>query len=222
MPNRVKSTDIEGLSQVVEIKDAVEEESLALLGRFRDVRALRQALVQQEIVRLKTRYGEDHPRVAELTDALKRNSDILPGFEVELEVSKIKVPATAEKDALIHGRITDEKMTAREGLIAALTDKEGKSLGVEDIKADASGYFAFVLKPEIRKALEEKKKEIYLTVSDQAGRVLYRKPDPLKPEEGGEIRESIVLKTGRTAVETDKTKEPEVRKPREAKKRPGR
>jgi len=222
MPNRVKSTDIEGLSQVVEIKDAVEEESLALLGRFRDVRALRQALVQHEIIRLKTRYGEDDPRVAEMTETLKRNADILPGFEIEAELSKIKVAATAEKDVLIHGRLVDEKMMAREGLIAALTDKEGKSLGVEDVAADASGYFAFVLSPEARKSLEEKKKEIYLTISDRAGRVLYRRTNPVKLAEGAEIRESIILETGRATAATSKTKEPEVRKPSETKKRPGR
>ncbi len=222
MSMREKTRDEEGFSQVAEFKNSVEEESLGLLGRFRDARALHHALVQQELVRLKTRLGEDHPRVAEMTETLKRNADILPGFEIEAELSKIKVPATAEKDVLIHGRIMDEKMMAREGLVAALTDKEGKNLGVEDVAADASGYFAFVLSPEAIKTLGEKKKEVYLTVSDRAGRVLYRRTNPVKLAEGGEVRESIILKTGSVTAEPNKAKGPDVRQPRKAKKRPSR
>jgi len=220
MPEDLK-TGFEWLTKIKEGMEAAKNDNQELIKRFEDIRAVHHTFTQFELSRVKMQEGEASPRAVELEDKLSRNLEVVHRLGVEGEVAAIRPPRTADKDALIHGRIVDEKSRGQSGMRVALTDRDGKRIDVGDSEVDASGYFSFVLDPEKIEAITKNNKEIFMTVSNKNGEVLYRRPSPFKPVAGGAIKENVVV-SSRVVPVVEKKPEPVVRptKPIVVRKRP--
>jgi len=212
MPEQ-KKADLEWLASFAEVPQVVNTESLELVGRFQDMRAIYHALTQHEVRRLKDVEGEDSPEVLEREASLSQNLDVMQRLDVEAELMQIQVPKVEAKDALIHGRITDQKSRGQAGLVAVLTDRDGGKVAGGEVEVDSSGYFALVLDPEKIKRILASKKDVYLSVMNRKGVVCYRRPAPLTLKEGETIAEHIVLSPSEIASAIGKARA-EVKKPK--------
>ena len=197
----------EWLTGIVEGVRTVQNLGRELIDQAKSAQNAYHVLGQYEALRLQDARGEDDPAVLQLNERLRLFPSQVQEMGLADELERISVPKTAENDMLVHGRVTDENSRGVVGLTVALTDKEGNRLDVEDVEADASGYFAFVLDPEKIKAVAERKTDVYLTVMNQKGEVCYRRPRTLKVKEGERLLEDVVLTHGDAAAGATETKD---------------
>lgn len=193
MNAEARKNGFDWLKGIADGVDSLEKEQGALLESIREVQSIHSVLIQYEIERLEDLYGQDHLLVMEMQENLGRKSDVLARLGIEAERLTMKPPRTGEKDALIHGRVTDAMARGRGGLFVALTDREGNRLEAGEVETEPSGYYSIVVDPERIGKIVGRNKEICLTVMNRKGEVCYRRPLPSELKEGAEIVEDIVL-----------------------------
>lgn len=173
--------------------ERLDASQLEAFREFRDFQLMGQILFQWEKQRLEKQLGSGHPRVRLLKDRLKQKEAFLSDIEVELEIARIKAPEAAEDSAQVLGRIFDEKNRGIAGLMIVLEDEKWQPIRFAGRPAtDASGYFSFVVDEKLLKKLASLD-GIYLAISTPVGRVVYRKPDPIKLAAGERIVVNVSL-----------------------------
>ena len=67
---------------------------------------LSQNILDQEVDRLSTRLGINHPKVKRMKASIEHNQSIIHDLEVELEIAEIEIPEVPQGGVLVHGRVT--------------------------------------------------------------------------------------------------------------------
>ena len=123
-----------------------DDERAAIFGEFAEVQAINQSLLQREARRLQRRLGADHPRAEAIASRLDRNRDLVRDLGAEAVIARIKVPRVDEKDVLVYGRVTDERLYGIGGLLVSFTDEDGKPLrAFGRAETDVNGAFSLTI-----------------------------------------------------------------------------
>jgi hypothetical protein len=183
---------------------AIKDNRLKGIENFRAIQKGLQPLLENEKRRLIKKYGTDHPRTRKIEAKLKHNINTVHHLDVEIQIAKIKVPKVDEKDLLINGRVTDEKLLGISNFMVYLTDSQKRKItSIKGTKTDTSGYYAFVINPKTAKTISKKK--VYLTIYNEKGKILHQRDKPLEITEGG--RESIYVSLAGAAITPPEKKE---------------
>lgn len=166
------------------------------LGDLRRVQTVSRVLLQNEARRTEQRFGENHPRTRTLRASLEQNLDNIQGIELGLELANIEVAEVAEDQALIHGRVVDERSRGVGGLFVSISDEEGKTLTpLGRAETGASGYYALVVDPDALARVSEAAREgVFLTVRTARDEVVHQEFDSLTIAEGDRKTAGVVLK----------------------------
>lgn len=193
------------------------------LADAQNMRALMQALLQNEELRLTNQEGKDSPRVVSIRERSIYNQVVSRALDSAIQVANIHTPAVQLDGALIHGQVLDDNGLAVAGLKVQVEDASGQSIEeLGSAMTDASGYYSLPLTPE---ALEKYRARAggraTLTVRSAAGNILSQASQPVDVGANTKVfRPMTVNRTGRsvpTAGEGEKVEEPP-----EATKRPTR
>lgn len=174
--------------------DNLRLDGLQRLKLMQDVK--NRALVKEH-QRLAEKLGLEHPRVK--TIAARISYQEMLGKDLEREISKaqIQVPTLAADSWMVHGLVLDKADRGQSGMTVGLYDEKGKwrrELGYSC--TDAHGYFALVYHPEVAIAQHAfESMQLFLHVSDQHAKLLYKDPEPLSPKIG-QIDYRVIHLTG--------------------------
>jgi len=171
--------DIEDILRSIEDTfDTVDDERARGLERVKTIQDTKNESLKRERVRLTKKYGEDHPRVQKIDSRLTYNQSLLKDLAVEIDRSKVEVPAIDGNTWMVHGRVLDKTRAGIAGLTLSLFDEKGKWIREMGYSCtDDRGYFAITYP-----AKEDEKSEaqrLFLTVTDKEHRVLHREKEPL-------------------------------------------
>jgi hypothetical protein len=171
------------------------EERAAMFGEFAEVQTINQFLLQREARRLERRLGADHPRAEALAKRLDRSRDVVRDLSAEAEIARIRVPTVGEKDVLVYGRVTDERLHGVGGLLVSFTDEAGKPQRAHGrSESDVTGAFSLsIAAAERGKAPAETETPLFLGVFSPRGDLLHRTFDPVQLEPGARILVEIRL-----------------------------
>ena len=154
---------------------------LAQLTQLQHARADRLAAAAD---RLKTTLGADHPRV----QALTRATASVRAFEQVLDVEAVRAarrPKVEANEWLVFGRVFDLLGNPAPGLHVRVFDRDRK---YDDLLGDTTTdeYGDFAVKYHERDFAEvgEALSELYVLVSDAAGKVLFSSRDNVRYESG--------------------------------------
>jgi hypothetical protein len=137
--------------------ETVQQQRTDLLGATIDIQVGIGLLAGVEADRLAQKYGEDDARVQLLRDRSDAAAARVDALSVEQEIATVRTPPPSTTGALIQGRVTDMTQRAAGQVTVQLIDEKGKPVaGIEPVKTDAAGYFAFELTPETVKATQSK------------------------------------------------------------------
>ena len=171
--------DIEDiLRSIEETFDTVDNERVRGLERVKTIQDTKNESLARERRRLARKYGEDHPRVQKIDSRLAYNQSFLKDLAVEIDRSKVEVPAIDANTWMVHGRVLDKTRAGIMGLTVSLFDEKGKWIREMGYSCtDERGYFAITYS-----AKEDEKpgaQRLFLTVTDKEHRVLHREREPL-------------------------------------------
>ncbi len=209
-----RRNDDEWLTEILDNVTLAGAEGLEPLQQMREMQAAYRALLQHEAERLRQVHGDDHPLVLEMRNRLGRNLATVETLDVEDQLSRIQVAEPAEKESLVHGRITDESSRGLVGFTVSLTDEAGKDLGVAGAKVDSTGYFSVVVPEEQVTRLGSAKTRVYLTIKNRKGEVCERRLVSQTVGPGVRVSEAIALSRTRQAGKTSDTAGSTPRSPR--------
>lgn len=170
------------------------------LEPFQQIRATQSAyrvLLQHETERLTRLRGEDDPRVLQMRNRLARNLTLVEHFEAEDQRRRTEVRKSSEKEALIHGRITDESARGLVGFSVMVTDEAGKDLGVAEANVDDTGYFAVPITEEQAARLAAENTRVYVAIKNRAGEICERRPISRSVGPGVRVTETVTLSRSR-------------------------
>ncbi len=178
-----------------ELFDDLRDGRLEALGDLDRIQTMTRVLLQNEARRTDERFGKDHPRARSLKTSLEQNLDNIKGIELELELAGIEVAEVSEDQALIHGRVVDERSRGVGGLFVSISDEEGRTLTpFGRVETDAAGYYALVVDPDALARVSEAAREgVFLTVNTRQGEVVHHEFDPLTIAEGDRKTAEVVL-----------------------------
>lgn len=168
----------ECVSHMAEITDRGQMAALALA---RPVLLARRNQLEREQLRLRTRYGEDDPRVAALDASIALANARINEVEVATEILVVDTPQAPEEGGVVFGRVT-EKGVGRSDLVVAAVDGGGKVTG-----------FGCTGPKGVFEAKVPKGEGLRLRVTDKAGAVLWRDSDTFDIDDGARIRREIDL-----------------------------
>lgn len=132
--------------------------------------------------RLRTKLGDDHPRVQRLATRIRYNAGLAEDLAVQIDQSAIDPPPITEKGWMVHGRVMDQKRQGVAGLTIGVFDAEGRWMRqAGHACTDKRGYFAIIHTAE--KSPDEptqRKLDYFLHVIGPDGRFLHKDPNPLQ------------------------------------------
>ena len=132
--------------------------------------------------RLRTKLGNDHPRVQRLAAAIRTNSGLAEDLAVQIDQSAIDPPPVTGKSWMVHGRVMDQKRQGLAGLSVGIFDGEGcwmRQAG--HACTDKRGYFAITHTPEKPTDTPgQRKMRYFLHVIGPDRRPLHKDPEPLE------------------------------------------
>ncbi len=218
MSNEKPTFDLDGLQESLQ---QVLGELSSRAGFLKDIQITHHSLLQQEEKRLGRTLGPDHDRVQWLQVRLGHSLEVAKALEKELEVVRIRAPEVEEKDALLHGRITDDHGRGLTNVNVSLEDEKGQVIRfLGEATTDISGYYALRVDPEkIARMSRIEGQSGYLSVRSKSGKVLHREIEPIKIAEGDRRYLDIALKreglwpVGRTQPPRKKEEESGGREP---------
>lgn len=177
------------------IFDQIEGDRVDLLSGLKEVRAISHSLLQHETLRLSRKLGRKHPRVHQIQARLDENQNLVHDLEVQLELTKIRVPDIAESDALMHGRVVDEHGRGMEGLTVYVEDGSKRTVrGLGRTETNASGYYALPVDASIVARMSKTREgAAYLAVCTPKGKVACRSNQAIKLTEGSRVLMEFAL-----------------------------
>ena len=137
-----------------ELHEALQDERSSMLAQVRTLQLATRLLLQAEAQRLAQKNSAD-PRVATLALQQHTLGERVAVLDTELEVAAIRTPTVTKTDTLIHGRVADDANRAAGPLTVLLVNANGRPVeALRPVQADASGYYAFVIEPEVAAKLQ--------------------------------------------------------------------
>jgi hypothetical protein len=166
--------------------DTVQVETVASLSQAREIQLATRVLMELEAARLLRKVAAGAPQVETLRAQAAGRVDRVHAIEVEAQIAAVRVPRVEAADVLLHGRVTDQSLDRVAGVAVQLLDTRGEALqGVDAVRTDAQGYYAFVIRPELAQALADEKLSVGVASDDQQ----------IRPVQG-----ELTLVPGRTVV----------------------
>ena len=155
--------------------------------------ATKEATQTRERERLVQKYGENHPRVAKVDRALTQAPRLTKAVRAQHTRTQGAAPATKPDTWQVHGQISDARGNGKGEFTVSLFNKDRKwekDLGYDC--SDPNGIFTLVVSDA---ALIAKYKGVplYLTVSDDTMRVVYRDTNPMYIVAGDEVTRRVVI-----------------------------
>ena len=183
-------TDVQDLAD--RINQLVEQLTSSRGEALADARSLQmagQGLLQREERRLSHKLGQDHPRVQQLRQRRESMLGNIQRLSAEKQITEIRPPELQENQALVHGRVLDERAQGIQGMQISLVDEKGSPLPHSTATTASSGYYALKLDPG---QISGDQKGL-LTVSTVTGRVVYRAEEPVEIKSGRQTTVEIQL-----------------------------
>ena len=143
--------------------DSAKQDLLGIVDQLQDRRAdgtaelgqvvlLRRALMAHESFRLEKRLGPDASRVQYLAARIDQHGAVATQLAVEEEIARVRTPRVDAQDAVVQGRMMSDDQRGLAGATVRLVDAQGKAVaGVDPVQTDASGYYVFVMNPQVAK-----------------------------------------------------------------------
>lgn len=157
---------------------AAEETDTFGLQMLRDMQSLSRVLASRELRRLKSKLGDEHPRVKDLQQGLKRTFSSLQDADKTQSDINIKVPETEQGETLLQGKIRDEAGKGVTGLTVLMQDDAGNELAIDNVRTDSAGYFAAKISPEVME--QAKDADWTFSVRRDDGVVIYTHENTIK------------------------------------------
>ena len=184
-----------------DFKEALEEQratGLSTLARLGEAQALLQAFLQHESRRVESKLGADHPRSRSLKVAVDDNFAQIEALSAELEISRIRVPAVDEGDALVHGRVRETGGRGLPGLTVCLVDRAHEALAaIDPATTDRSGYYSIAVRVGAgRDTNLARSSRIFLAVFTAGGKLLHRGKQALELAKGARLQIEVTLDRG--------------------------
>jgi len=176
-----KPTDKEIFEKLDFAFDGLDSERAKGLQRLKIFHSIKNDGAVREQNRLKAKYGPEHPMVKKLDERLTYNIGLSKELDVEIERTEISQPFFDINTWMVHGRVLDKEGKGISELTMSLYDK--KKVWVEELGhacTDDRGYYAirYRVEPEREQEIPETR-ELFLTVTDSAFKVLHRETEPL-------------------------------------------
>jgi hypothetical protein len=209
-------------ADLVTLSEAFQDRQASALGEVREAQLALRALLELEGKRLAKRFGARDLRVANMQARAAAQAEAASALDVEMQIAAIRVPRVEKADTLLHGRITDAGLQAVASVSVQLVNERGDPVaGVEPVKTDAAGYYAFVLKPEVAATLAGQK--LSVAVATEAAQVRPAGAEAVVVTPGASVLHEVVLNTAdlqklklRFGADISRPSEPtEIRPPRE-------
>ena len=182
MTNQPPSNLQDLADQINELVEQLTTSRGNALGDAHSLQLAGQTLMAREEKRLARKLGEDHPRVQQLRQRRETLLASIQRLEVEQQIAEISPPEVDDSQALVQGRVTDERSQGISGLQVALVDDNGKPLLREPTLTDRSGYYAL----KFDAAEVKGGRAARLVVNTASGREVYQS-DALQISEGSRI-----------------------------------
>jgi hypothetical protein len=177
--------------------DAVDNQRLDGLKRLKLLQDVKSRALVKEQQRLADKLGPEHPRVKTIAARISYQANLAQDLEREISKAQIQVPTLKADSWMVHGLVLDKDGQGQSGLTVSLYDEKGKWL--RELKHSCTnprGYFALVYHPQVAIAQHAfESMQLFLQVSDQLARVLYKDPEPLSPKIG-QIDYRVIHLTG--------------------------
>jgi len=175
-----KPTDKEIFEKLDFAFDGLDSERAKGLQRLKIFHLIKNDGAVREQNRLKAKYGAEHPRVKKLDERLTYNIGLSKELDVEIERTEITQPFFDINTWMVHGRVLDKEGKGISELTMSLYDKN--KVWVEELGhacTDDRGYYSirYRIKPEKKQEIPETR-ELFLTVTDSAFKVLHRETEP--------------------------------------------
>ncbi|MEP6508046.1 MAG: hypothetical protein ABJC63_07455 [Gemmatimonadales bacterium] len=187
--------------QILPYLDATRRDELLALERLHAAKSSGQT---RELARLRTKFGDDHPRVASLKAKIGMHRVRASQLGAELERASTPLISPDDERWVLHGRVRDTELKGLPSRSVGLFDtKGGKRFTV--VQTDSSGYFkieASVASPAkvaatlaTRSAARKPVAEptLFLHVLDTRKRTVFEDTRPLVPHGGAADYIEIVL-----------------------------
>ena len=176
-----KPTDKEIFEKLDFAFDGLDSERARGLQRLKIFHSIKNDGALREKNRLKAKYGAEHPRVKKLDERLTYNTGLSKELDVEIERTEITQPFFDINTWMVHGRVLDKEGKGISELTMALYNKN--KVWVEELGhacTDDRGYYSirYRVEPEKKQEILETR-ELFLTVTDSAFKVLHRETEPL-------------------------------------------
>jgi hypothetical protein len=165
-----------------------------LLDRLQLVRVARAANLSSEHARLTEKFGENHPRVAELAVRQAENEELIRALRAESVRARVEVPAADAETWILHGFIFDQQVGGVSGVTVALYDQSGefvRELGFTS--TSSNGNFRI----EARN-FDHVQSPVFIHVLTAQGAHLHTDNVPLTPELGTVVYHEVIV-TGTAA-----------------------
>ncbi len=177
--------------------DEVDNLRLDGLNRLRLMHDVKKRGLVKEHQRLVDYLGPEHPRVKTLAARISSQEMLDQDLESEINRAQIQVPTVAADSWMVHGLVLGKASQGQSGLTVGLYDEKSKWLReLGHSCTDARGYFALVYHPHVSIAQQAfESMQVFLQVSDQNAKVLYKDPEPLSPKIG-QIDYRVIHLTG--------------------------
>jgi hypothetical protein len=157
-------------SDLLGLVDELNDQAVSSLEQMRELQLAARSLMDAETSRLARKRGADAPQVQALKARAGNRVEMVHAIDVEAQIAAVRVPRVDKTDTLIQGRITDAAARGVTGVTVQLMDESGKAVtGVEEVRTDANGYYAVVLKPAQAETLADQKLKV--AVTNDAGQV---------------------------------------------------
>ena len=180
-----------------EALDTLDRQRADGLEKLKVLQDVKNNSLEKERIRLINKYGEDHPRVKKIDSELAYAIPFNESIDIEIDRSKIKMPAFDLDTWIVHGRILDENIVGIKGLTVSLFNESGNwNKQTKYASTDEKGYFAITYtEKEEGKVKALKSQKLFLTITDKDRRILHRESEPLYIMPGLiDYREIIITK----------------------------
>jgi hypothetical protein len=160
---------------------------------FDQLRLARRAVgtgVGREQARLALKYGDDHPRVADLAARASFNEGMVKDITLEAARARTDIPVVGEDEWVLHGHVRDAQLRGVANLTVALYDDGGEwQRGLGHTCTEENGYFRL---RNSTSAVREGR-PVYMRVLSRNSEHLYADKSALRPEPGRLDYREVVL-----------------------------
>lgn len=127
------------------LTEALQEDRRLALEQVRELHLAARFLMQAEALRL-ARLDPQDARIAALAQGADRALAQSAQLQQEATVAAVRVPRVKKTEALLHGRLVDDRGRPAAGVTVTLVDDQGQPVpDVAPVEADGAGYYALVV-----------------------------------------------------------------------------